>query len=166
MPGDETLKVTGVGLTTSDGQPATEVHSDNDFYIKIEYEQKTQIRGLRINLQLVTQLGEIAFMTCDHSSRNGDMGSPGAYRSICQIPGKLLNIGQYTVRLAIDQPGVRAIQNWVEIGSFTVAGHHNGGTTFPDVAWPGVVSPFCSWVIEAISTKRRTEREARALKIN
>ena len=166
MPGDETLKVTGVSLTTSDGQPATEVHSDNDFYIKIEYEQKTQIRGLRINLQLVTQLGEIAFTTCDHSSRNGDMGSPGAYRSICQIPGKLLNIGQYTVRLAIDQPGVRAIQNWVEIGSFTVAGHHNGGTTFPDVAWPGVVSPFCSWVIEAISTKRRTEREARALKIN
>jgi lipopolysaccharide transport system ATP-binding protein len=152
MPGDETLRVTGIGLVTSDGQLAREIHSDQDFDIKIEYEQETQIRGLRISLQLVTQLGEVAFTTSDHSSRNGNVASPGAYRSICRIPGKLLNIGQYTIRLGIDEPGVRAVQNWIEVGSFTVTGHHNGGTTFPDATWPGVVSPFCSWVVEAIST--------------
>ena len=69
------------------------------------------------------------------------------------------------MRLAIDEPGVRAVQNCIEVGSFTATGHHNGGTTFPDATWPGVVSPFCSWVVEAISTGHSAGQEAQVLKI-
>ena len=142
-----------VALTRTNGEPTMEVRSDEDFHVRIEYQQKAKIRGIRINLQLVTQLGEVAFTTSDHSSRNENLALPGTYQSTCLIPGRLLNIGQYTIRLGIDQPGVRIIQSWVDIGSFTVVGHHNGGTTFPDAMWPGVVSPSCSWAVKSVSAK-------------
>jgi hypothetical protein len=165
MPGDETLKVTGVALARSNGQPVVDVRSDEKLQIKIQYEQKTLIRGIRVSLQLVTQLGEIAFMTSDHSSRNADTSMPGTYLSSCSIPEKLLNIGRYTIRLSIDVPGIRVIQKYLDVGSFTVVGQHNGGTTYPDAVWPGVVSPSCSWVVESISTERPTEQRARSSKI-
>src|SRR5450631_3844533 len=83
MPGDETLSVARVSLARSNGQPVVDVRSDEKFQIKIQYEQKTRIRELRINIQLVTQLGEIAFMTSDHSSRKADTSMPGTYLSSC-----------------------------------------------------------------------------------
>jgi lipopolysaccharide transport system ATP-binding protein len=158
MPGDGRLGVEKITLSRTNGEPTMQVRSDEDFHIKIQYQQKTQVRGIRINLQLVTRLGEIAFTTSDHSSRNQDFILPGTYRSICSIPGHLLNIGQYTIRLSIDEPGVRWIQNWRDIGSFNVVGHHSGGTTFPDPTWPGVVSPFCSWAVKSVSTERAPEK--------
>jgi homopolymeric O-antigen transport system ATP-binding protein len=159
MPGDGRLGVKKVSLTRSNGEPTTQVRSDEDFNVRIEYQQKTQVRGIRINLQLVTRLGEIAFTTSDHSSRNQDLGSPGIYQSTCSIPARLLNIGQYTLRLSVDVPGVsKVLLPGRDIGSFSVVGHHNGGTTFPDAMWPGVVSPFCSWAVNSVSTPRATEK--------
>jgi len=153
MPGDETLRVERVSLTKSDGKLTTEVQSDERFQIKIQYEQRAYIRGLRISVQLVTQLGEIAFTTSDHSIRNEGVFVPGRYQSSCWIPEKLLNIGQYTVRLVIDVPGVRVIQRSFDVGSFMVVGQHHGGTTFPDASWAGVVSPLCSWIVTSISAE-------------
>jgi lipopolysaccharide transport system ATP-binding protein len=166
MPGDKTLSVTRVCFARSNGQLTNEFRSDEDIQIKIDYEQKTKISGLRIKLMLVTQLGEIAFMTSDGSSRNQESQLPGAYRSTCSIPRNLLNTSQYIVRLSIDQPGVRIIQKSIDIGSVVVIGHHNGGTTYPDVVWPGVVSPLCSWLVEPSSVERGLLNEERRLKIN
>ena len=107
MPGDEALKVTkdrsGYAEWRADSRCS---RADEKLQIKIQYEQKTAIRGIRINLQLVTQLGEIAFTTSDHSSRHKDTSMPGTYLSSCLIPEKLFNTGQYTIRLSIDVPGV------------------------------------------------------------
>ena len=166
MPGDETVRVERVSLTKSNGKLTTEVPSDERLQIKIQYEQRTRICGLRIALQLVTQLGEIAFTTSDHSIRNEGVFVPGRYQSSCWIPEKLLNIGQYTIRLEIDVPGVRVIQHSIDVGSFMVVGQHHGGTTFPDATWAGVVSPLCSWMITSISgdaTTRVARSSTRAI---
>jgi lipopolysaccharide transport system ATP-binding protein len=157
MPGDETVRVERVSLTKSDGKLTTEVQSDQRFQIKIQYEQRAHIRGLRIFVQLVTRLGEIAFTTSDHSIRNEGVFVPGRYQSSCWIPEKLLNIGQYTIRLGIDVPGVRFILRSIDVGSFMVVGQHHGGTTFPDIGWPGVVSPLCSWMVTSISAEGSTK---------
>ena len=105
-------------------------------------------------------------MTSDHSTRNSDTSIPGKYATSCFIPEKLLNIGRCTIRLSIDVPGFRVIQTHRDIGSFTVVGHHNGGTTYPDSIWPGVVSPLCSWHVEPIPAEGSAGREPRILKIN
>lgn len=159
MPGDNSLRVARVALVKSNGQTTIEIHSDEDFQIEIDYEQRSYIRGLRINVQLVTQLGEIAFTTSDHSSRNEDTFPPGRYSSRCRLPGKLLNTGQYMIRSSIDIPGVRGIQDWFDVGYFTVVGHHNGGTTYPDATWAGVVSPLCHWTVEQSSRARSVQNE-------
>ena len=147
MPGDEALRVKKVALVGSNQVPTREVHSAEQIRIECEYEQRQFIRGLRMTLQFVTQLGEIAFTTTDHSSRTAATFHPGTYRSTCRIPERLLNIGRYTIRLSIDVPGIRVIGGWFDVGSFTVGGSHNGGTAFPDREWPGAVSPQCSWIV-------------------
>jgi len=162
-PGDGTLGITRLALVKADGQPAVDIQADEDFQITIQYQQDANIRGHRINLQLVTQLGEIAFMTSDHSSRTEGISRPGTYISRCLIPGKLLNVGQYTIRLEVDQPGNRIIQKFLDVGSFTVVGHHNGGTTYPDAMWPGVVSPSCRWTVEPVGSERSIEQETASL---
>jgi lipopolysaccharide transport system ATP-binding protein len=165
-PGDETVKVKGVALRDLSGNPLTEILSDEEFQIKVQYEQKTLIRGLRLSIQIANQMGEIAFTTSDHSSRKIDTSMPGTYESSCSIPARLLNISRYTIRLSIDIPGIRVVQNWIDIGSFTVVGQHHGGTTYPDAAWPGVVSPLCSWTVRMTSTDVFTELGAQIRRMN
>jgi hypothetical protein len=94
---------------------------------------------------LVIQLGEIAFMTSGHSCRNEESQLPGTYRS---------------------PTGVRIIREAIDIGSVIVVGGHNSGTTYPDVVWPGVVSPKCSWLVEPSSVERSVKQETKALKIS
>jgi len=150
-PGNQDLNVTSVALTRPNGQPAIDVNADEALQIRIQYEQRKLIRGMRINIQIVTQLGEIAFTTSDHSSRTSETSLPGVYTSTCRVPGRLLNVGRYTIRLGIDVPGSHLIIDGIDVGSFVVVGHHNGGSTFPDTVWPGVVSPQCTWSVEGVS---------------
>jgi lipopolysaccharide transport system ATP-binding protein len=149
-PGNDDLKVASVALTRSNGQPAFDVNADEAIQLHVQYEQRKLIRGVRISMQLVTQLGEVAFTTSDHSSRISETSLPGVYVSTCRIPDRLLNVGRYTIRLSIDVPGAYVVQDWVDIGSFIVVGHHNGGSTFPDAIWAGVVSPQCDWAVKPI----------------
>jgi lipopolysaccharide transport system ATP-binding protein len=148
MPGNESVQVQKFRVTKLDDSPTGEIGANEAFRLNVEYRQTDPIRGVRINIQLVTQLGEIAFTTSDHSARNESTSGAGVYTTTCEIPGKILNVGRYTFRLSIDVPGNTVVQNWLDVGSILVTGHHNGGTFYPDALWPGVVSPLCRWSIE------------------
>ncbi len=86
-PGNEELKIRGVTLTRQNGVPAIDVSADDPIEVGIRYEQRRPLRGLRLSIQLVTQLGEIAFATSDQSSRTSDTAGAGEYLSACRIPG-------------------------------------------------------------------------------
>jgi lipopolysaccharide transport system ATP-binding protein len=146
-PGDHTFKVQNVSIQTLMQSAASEVSTDEAFHITIQYEKRVAVRGVRISLRLVTAAGEIAFTTTDHSERSFQTDGPGIGFSTCIIPARLLNVGRYVICLSVDIPGVRVIANWFDGGAFSVSGHHNGGTTFPDNEWPGVVSPRLSWSV-------------------
>jgi lipopolysaccharide transport system ATP-binding protein len=149
MPGDDTFRVRKICVVTKDRGGSTEVSTDEDFEINIFYEQYQRVRGLRVSLQLVTTDGEIAFTTTDHSARRADADEPGIRMSTCCISRYLLNSRDYVIRIGVDLPGVRVIIDWREIGLLGVRGHHNGGTSFSDRQWPGVLSPLLSWTVRS-----------------
>jgi lipopolysaccharide transport system ATP-binding protein len=144
---NDALKVRQVRVNTLNRACVTQVMTDEPFSIAIDYEQRTDVRGIRISLQLMTRLGEVAFTTTDHCERAAWADRPGVRTSTCQIPGKLLNQGKYTIRVCADIPGVEVLLEWCEFVTLTVVGHHNGGTNFPDAEWPGVISPALDWTI-------------------
>ena len=149
-PGDETFRVRNVKIQTPTQNVASEVTTDQTFRITIEYEKRALVRGVRISLQLVTAIGEIAFTTTDHCVRSLDTDHPGTGVSTCVIPAQLLNVGKYIIRISVDIPGIRVIADWFSVGAFTAVGHHNGGTIFRDREWPGALSPRLSWSVGSL----------------
>ena len=158
-PGDDTLAVQSVSIQTSMQNAASEVSTDEAFQITIQYEKRVAVRGVRVQLQLVTATGEIAFTTTDHSERSFQTDGPGIGFSTCSIPARLLNVGRYAIRLAVDIPMVKVIAAWFDVGVFDAVGHHNGGSTFMDAAWPGVVSPRLAWSVGGYPSMTTTPSE-------
>jgi lipopolysaccharide transport system ATP-binding protein len=146
-PDDRTFRVRSVSIRMQGQDATSELSTDDAFQITIKYEKRVSVRGIRILLQLVTATGEIAFTTTDHSERSVQTDEPGMGFSTCLIPAKLLNVGRYTIRLSADIPGVKVIMDWFDVGVFNAFGHHNGGTTYKDREWPGVLSPRLCWSV-------------------
>jgi len=146
-PGDSSLRLRRISVLGEKGNLIADVSCDEELRIICEYELLEPLRGVRLSLQFVTSSGQVAFTTSDHTQRNSEHQTPGMYVSICRIPKNLLNRLRYCIMIGIDVPGVRVIQGWLDIGSIAVFGPHNGGTSFPDLEWPGAVMPLCSWTV-------------------
>jgi homopolymeric O-antigen transport system ATP-binding protein len=144
------LVLQGVRLVGPTGQTQSTFEADQPIQVEIYYEIRTVLRGARINLWVLTQEGEVAFISTDHDRRE-EAEQPGQYRSRCVIPGGLLNRTRYTLSLDVDVPLPEARElvprrDWVH---FTVSGRGNQGSTVEET-WPGAVCPRLDWHVEAI----------------
>ena len=150
----ETAEITlkDVRVMNREGQYADTLDGDEAIQIGITYEIKRPLRGLRIGLALLTEYGELAFLSTDHSARE-NIDDPGIYRSQAILPGNLLNRRTYLVEVSFDIAGVRIILPREIYARFTVSGTGHHGSTFPE-PWPGVVSPKVNWSSEIIDDRR------------
>jgi lipopolysaccharide transport system ATP-binding protein len=147
-PGLDELKLRAVGLVGPGGSVSSTFEVDKPIRVEIRYEIKRPVRGMRLWFFLLTAQGEIAFASSDHERRDEE-ALLGQYRSTCIIPGGLLNIGQYVVRIGGDIPGAKALLPAGDYLTFYTAGVGNQGTHYP-AAWPGVVCPKLEWIVEKI----------------
>ena len=147
-PGGEEVKLRGIRLLGEEGSPSSLFEVDKPIRMEIRYEVRRAVRGMRIRMGLLTLQGEIAFQSTDHRVREAEV-EPGHYRSICTIPGGLLNIGQYLVKVGAGIPGLKVLIPHREYLRFETAGPGNQGSDFSE-RWPGVVCPKLDWVIERI----------------
>lgn len=128
-----------------------QIAPDEELKLTFRYRQRQSLSGERFVFQFITPSGEVAFTATDHSARNGLVRQPGIYDSTCAIPGGLLNNGSYYLRFWGGVMGGGYLRQPWDIGSFSVAGIGNQGTTFDADNWPGVVCPKLEWRIEAVS---------------
>jgi lipopolysaccharide transport system ATP-binding protein len=143
-PGGKALKLRRVRLIGVNGSTQSAFEVQNPLTVEIEYEAREALRGMRVNLQLLTSEGVIAFTTSDHDQR-APVQPVGCYRTACTVPARLLNHGRYVVRISADIPCVKLLLPWCEVISFVAAGAHNHGSSFPEKVWPGAVAPRCQW---------------------
>ncbi len=146
-PGDDQLRLTQLRLLGPSGRPQSAFTVTAPIQIEIGYEVLRPIRGMRVNLQLLTHDGQIAFTTCDQDAQISEM-PVGEYRSVCTVPSGLLNLGAYCVSISAGIPGVKRFLAEPQKMSFVTTGASNGGSSFPE-AWPGVVCPALSWQVES-----------------
>src|SRR5262249_49402492 len=93
----------GVRLVGPAGIPQACFEADQPIQVEIYYEVRRPLRGARLNVWLLTQDGEVAFISTDYGVRTGTE-SPGFYRTTCVIPGGLLNRMQYSLEIDSDIP--------------------------------------------------------------
>ena len=128
-----------------------QITPDEELKLTFRYRQQESLSGERFAFQLLTPSGEVAFTATDHSARNGVVRQPGNYETTCTIPGGLLNKGIYYLRFWAGIPGRgQYLVEPLDIGSFSVVGIGNQGTTFEADNWIGVVCPKLEWRIESL----------------
>jgi lipopolysaccharide transport system ATP-binding protein len=148
-PGEHGLKLRAIRLKEEDGTVSSVFDVEKAIHIEILYEVKTALLGLRIRLAFLTSTGEVAFQSNDQSVRR-DTVAPGKYRSTCIIPGNLLNVGEYIVRVGAGSPEMkkkelpdREYLRLQTMGTGSYGAQYRG-------KWPGVVCPRLDWVMEGV----------------
>ena len=145
-PGNDEICLRGLRLLGERGIPQSTFEADKPVVVEIHYEVKKRLRGTRFHLSLFTQEGELAFMATDHLHQK-ETQLPGYYKTICTIPGGLLNRRTYVIGVACGIPGERWLINDGQYLSFHVSGAGNQASNFPE-RWPGAVCPHTEWRIE------------------
>jgi lipopolysaccharide transport system ATP-binding protein len=122
--------------------------SGDELRIEIEYTLKQEVKDLRVAINLFTPDG-IEFMTSSdfNFQPSSRIRKPGNYKSICVIPGRLLNIGNYIAKIDFDIPTVRGIIMGIPV-SFTISElvYNQLGNTVANRP-AGIVHPFLEWEI-------------------
>ena len=151
-PGGEVIRLTGVRIS-GQSSPGPIFRPDEAITVRLLYHQKAAVPGLRLNLRLVTESGEVAFVTTDQPERPRLL-QPGYYESRCIIPGGLLNRTTYTMGLTVRVPKQDVHLPLTELGSFAIEGVGNESQTEMLPQWPGVVCPKISWAVSPLQKAR------------
>lgn len=150
-PSSSEIEVTSIKIIDEKGRTDSLLSTLDDLRIEISYTVKTEIRDLRVALHLLTSEGISVFTTSDFNFQDiSRLRTAGNYKSVCHIPGKLLNAGAYNMILDFDVPKSRAILTGINVG-FVVSElmYNQLGFTFASKP-PGVVHPYLEWTISQI----------------
>jgi len=121
----------------------------DDLHVEIEYDVKEEIKDLRVALNLLTSDGTNIFSSSDYGfQQDSRLRVPGRYKSICHIPGSLLNAGVYAATVDFDVPITRSIIMSLPV-SFTISEliYNQLGNTYASKPG-GVVHPFLKWEVK------------------
>jgi lipopolysaccharide transport system ATP-binding protein len=146
--GDETVRLRKVRLVSKQGTVQSTFDTEDPVRLEIRYEVRAELRGLRFIVTLATPDDIVAFASTDQTTQPGSL-VPGQYRSVCTIPGALLNTGAYVVKVGFGIPRVRNILPATPILRLFMAGGRQRGSIKHE-KWPGVVCPKLDWRVEPL----------------
>jgi lipopolysaccharide transport system ATP-binding protein len=153
-PGTNQLRLrrARVGPQGPDGKMATgAVTMRTPIVVELEYWNLTSAAYLNVFIQLVTEDGIVAFESNPPglSPRGETPLDVGLFRSLCHIPGDLLNAGTFRILVAVVQDGIHTVFQDDSLLTFEVQ-------DAPDMrlgwygTFPGVVRPRLSWSTELV----------------
>jgi len=154
-PDCEEIRLGSVQLLNYKGKTINTFKVNEPIYVRVTYQVKKILRGMRIVFLLSTQEGEVAFASTDQNMRQAEL-DPGHYRSVIRIPENLLNTRKYYLQLHFGIPGIKILIPKREYLSFTCVGSTKHGSHFTE-KWPGVVAPAVEWSIEQLDDENNNK---------
>jgi len=106
-PGSEFVELEAVRIRDRNGRITSTLDVRFAFKIEIQYRVLQRTSNLRIGARINTHDGTVLLISTDRDGREEIQRDPGVYTSQCEIPGELLNYGQYSVSVGSDFPMVR-----------------------------------------------------------
>jgi lipopolysaccharide transport system ATP-binding protein len=122
----------------------------DDLKLEIEYILHETVKDLRVVVNLITTDGTYIFSSSDFNFQlPSRIRSAGRYKSICHIPGKLLNAGNYNALIDFDIPRRRALIMGLPV-TFTVTELIYNQLGITNASKPaGVIHPFLNWEVKS-----------------
>jgi lipopolysaccharide transport system ATP-binding protein len=160
-PGNETVRLHRIAVQPEHGNPGDMITMQTPLRIEVEYWNLLPAVHLHATLHVYNDQGIIAFTT-------GSLGADpdpalhvkpptGLFRSVCHIPGNLLNSGFHRASLFLVRGNQSATYIQNEAIGFEVVDNAERG-----FAWygkePGVVQPSLQWDTKYLAELTRPER--------
>jgi lipopolysaccharide transport system ATP-binding protein len=147
----EYIEFISLKIINSEGFIANTVFAEESFFIEIEYIILKTLTISQLGIKLSNPTGEIIFYSGDVNLSSKEIYSrkPGRYKSTCNIPGYLLNQGNYSISLFGHIPGIKMLVNEEPVINFEVAQKENIGGYGKQ---PGIIRPLFEWNIEYLGT--------------
>ncbi len=152
-PGNEKVKLCALRILNKDKEISSTINAEEPFAVEIEYQVIETLRGARIGFFFNNSEGIVIFAPNDTEAEIDcdSVRQPGCYISNCQIPGKLLNTGTYTITASADIPSVESlffVENVLRVQIERIKGAYSSR---PDML-PGLICPELKWRVESVKT--------------
>lgn len=153
-PGNDVVRLRAVRAKNGKGKVTSEFNIQEPIYVEVEFLVLEEGYVLEEVLRFYDESGSYLFASINYSEpdwRNRKR-PVGLYRSMCYVPGNLLNDGTITVGVTvINKRSVHAIEN--DAISFYVFDPGSGGARGDYIPeWPDtVIRPLLQWKTEYIS---------------
>jgi homopolymeric O-antigen transport system ATP-binding protein len=111
-PGTDLMKLCSVRVLDEHGNNRGSFTMDEPVRIEITYWVLRSGQETNVGYHLYNSKGVLVFVAADfHDIEWHDVGKePGRYRSVCEIPGKFLNKGEYVLDVALSKASPRAAE--------------------------------------------------------
>ena len=139
-PGNDVLRIKGVQLVPESGDDENLISMQTPFRIETEYWALDASRQLHITYHLLNDQG-ITVLTSGSPTQVHQLG---LHRTVCQVPGNLLNSGGYYLKLLVVENGNKVTYTHESITSFTVVDIAERKSSWMGRE-PGVVQPVLTW---------------------
>ena len=100
-PGNDQIRLRGIRLLAETDDPLQEIHLATPIRIEIEYWNLVPDTKLILNLSIygIDESSVLEDWTAEESNWRGCPFPRGLFRTVCRIPGNLLNEGTYRIRI-------------------------------------------------------------------
>jgi lipopolysaccharide transport system ATP-binding protein len=150
-PGNHKVRLHKVLVRGSNNERPQHITIEMPCAIEVTYWNQVQNAVLHVTLHVYTEQGILAFSTGSAQTTTLEDGTldVGLYRSICCIPGNLLNSGVHRIVLLVVENRTHVVYRHEDILSFEVL--EMGKRQF---GWqgrePGVVRPYLEWMTDRV----------------
>jgi lipopolysaccharide transport system ATP-binding protein len=107
-PGDDLVRLRAVRILSNDGELSASIYFDESFRVQLEYTIARPTGNLWFGVHITT-LDGISILSTVHPHRDDERYRefPARYVSECVVPGRVLNCGQFGLRVASEIPQER-----------------------------------------------------------
>ncbi len=102
-PGNDSAIIRTVRITDGNGNEMDEIYTSTDFYVEISFKTKSDKSFVGLTIILKDSENNIVFSSINNHEKSwyGKPMPSGNYRSICMIPGNLLNDKFYSLSIIL-----------------------------------------------------------------
>jgi lipopolysaccharide transport system ATP-binding protein len=150
-PGNDAIRLRAVRIHDANGKVTSTLDVRLAFSIELEYEILKPLIGIQVGFWILTVEGVVVFVGGDNEDAQwlGKMRDCGRYKSVCKVPGRLLNSGPYTITVASDARNAQLL--FVEEQALRFQVEPTELPAHSSTRPAGVIAPFLEWRVSKIA---------------
>jgi lipopolysaccharide transport system ATP-binding protein len=151
-PGNSQIRLRSIRLIAAADDPLQQIHLETPFSIEVEYWNLEPEKKVIVNLAIYSVDGTdvLEDWSAEEATWRGRAFPTGLFRTVCHIPGNLLNEGSYRVRLVFfDLESTQHLYDQKEALVFSVTDVQERPVTWYG-RFIGFVHPRLDWTTELV----------------